>query len=131
MSQEAMSAWVREQFQKANKYLAENEVLFDSVVTAESRYLAPFVAVWKIKDIKNQFYWVISGDLSTDFNTSSVAENAREAMKHFSLSWQLKAENIRRSSTHSADQEEIAQRLVRDAENLYSVANTDKFWLES
>lgn len=46
--QEQLAQWVREQFQKANKHLAENGVLFESVVIEDSRYLAPMVAVWKI-----------------------------------------------------------------------------------
>ncbi|MBT4882928.1 MAG: DUF4826 family protein, partial [Glaciecola sp.] len=45
MTQAEHDQWVREQFQRANKHLAENGVLFDSVVVEESRYLAPYVAV--------------------------------------------------------------------------------------
>ena len=41
VSEEQRAEWVREQFQKANKFLAENGVLFDSVTTEESRYLMP------------------------------------------------------------------------------------------
>jgi len=41
ISDEERATWVREQFQKANKFLAENGVLFDSVITEESRYLMP------------------------------------------------------------------------------------------
>ena len=33
ISDEERATWVREQFQKANKFLAENGVLFDSVIT--------------------------------------------------------------------------------------------------
>ena len=44
ISDEERATWVREQFQKANKFLAENGVLFDSVVTEESRYLIPYLA---------------------------------------------------------------------------------------
>jgi hypothetical protein len=67
VSQEQLSAWVKEQFQRANKHLAEKGVLFDTVVTEESRYLAPFVAIWKIKALDGKFFWVISGDVPADF----------------------------------------------------------------
>ena len=61
ISDEERATWVREQFQKANKFLAENGVLFESVVTEESRYLIPYLAVWKIKAMDSKRYWVISG----------------------------------------------------------------------
>lgn len=130
MNQEQLANWVREQFQKANKFLAENDVLFDSVVTQESRYLAPFIAVWKIKDLKGKFYWVISGEVSTDFIHDSVANSARAAIKHFSLTWQLKAENLRQSALNNNEQVVIANRLEKDAESLYEVANNENLWQE-
>ena len=129
-SQEALSNWVREQFQKANKFLAENGVLFESVVTEESRYLAPFVAVWKIKDANKSFYWVVSGEVSTDFISTSAATSAREALRHFSLSWQLKAENVR-ASANEQEQIAVADRLQQDAEKLYDVVNDEKLWQAS
>ena len=63
ISDEERATWVREQFQKANKFLAENGVLFDSVITEESRYLMPYLAVWKIRAMDSKRYWVISGAL--------------------------------------------------------------------
>lgn len=36
-NQEALTEWVRERFQEANKYLAENGVIYDSVDTTASR----------------------------------------------------------------------------------------------
>ncbi len=95
--QEALrQAWVREQFQKANKFLAEKGVIPSKVVPAESRYLAPYVAMWKIesKQPSHKTYWVMSGDLPSDYVDVSVAATAREALRHFSLTWQLKAENL-------------------------------------
>ena len=83
MTDQQRSEWVREQFQKANKHLAENGVLFESVVTNESRYLVPYLAVWKIKDTNNAMYWVMSGDLPTDYIAESTAATARDAIKHF------------------------------------------------
>ena len=127
-NQEELSAWVREQFQKANKHLAENQVLFESVVTEESRYLAPYCAVWKIKDTENKFYWVVSGDVPTDYVEIGIAPDARAAMKHFSLSWRLSAENIRRDAKDDEQQLAIAKSLDTGARNLYDVAHNDQVW---
>lgn len=126
--QESLSLWVREQFQRANKHLAERGILFSTVVTEESRYLAPDVAVWKIKDTKGQFYWVISGDLPADALPESVAKTAREAFKHFSMTWQMKAENIKRNAQNDETQVAFADLLIKKAEYLYKVQAEDKLW---
>ncbi|MGS2719551.1 DUF4826 family protein [Paraglaciecola aestuariivivens] len=128
VSQEQLSAWVKEQFQRANKHLAENGVLFESVVTSESRYLAPFVAVWKIKTSDGKFYWVISGDVPADFMPYELEKTARDAMRSFSLRWQLQADNLLNSGTQDNTQVEFANRLITKAEQLYDLFADDKAW---
>jgi hypothetical protein len=127
-SQEALSAWVKQQFQRANKHLVEKGILFDTVVVEESRYMAPEVAVWKIKDTKKNVYWVISGNLPADAISVSVANSAREAIRHFSLSWQLKAQNIMSSAIVDNTQKEFATLLTEKAEMLYEVQENEKWW---
>ncbi|AWL12098.1 hypothetical protein HMF8227_01624 [Saliniradius amylolyticus] len=127
-TQEEISQWVREQFQNANKFLAEQGILVDSVVAEESRYLPPLVAVWKLKDNKKQGYWVIGGDLPADVVTESAAEDARAAIKHFSLNWQMKASNLRGMESPTEEQERFAQILETKAENLYALASREEFW---
>lgn len=129
-TQEELSQWVREQFQRANKHLAENGVLFESVVTEESRYLAPYAAVWKIKATDGQFFWVISGDLPADFMPIENESNARDALRHFSFSWQAKAENIRRLENADKTQLEYADLLQSRAEGLYRIYNEAQLWEE-
>ncbi|MDO6568144.1 DUF4826 family protein [Alteromonas sp. 1_MG-2023] len=128
MTDEQRSEWVREQFQKANKHLAENGVLFESVVTNESRYLVPYLAVWKIKDTENAFYWVMSGDLPTDFIADSMAATARDAIKHFAMSWQLKSANLRVSQGADKASLEYAALLESRAEGLHAIHNQDELW---
>ena len=119
---------VREQFQKANKHLAENGVLFESVVTNESRYLVPYLAVWKIKDTNNAMYWVMSGDLPTDYIAESTAATARDAIKHFAMAWQLKAANLRESDSADSSSLEYAELLESRAEGLHAIQNQDELW---
>lgn len=125
--------WIREHFQKANKFLAEKGVMPSNVLVDECRYLAPFVAIWKIesKQPKKQTYWVMSGDLPSDYVEVSVAQTARDAMRHFSMMWQLKAENLHRSGvTKERTQADFANLLVARAEDLYKMANDEKIWGE-
>lgn len=125
--------WIREHFQKANKFLAEKGVMPSNVLVDECRYLAPFVAIWKIesKQPKKQTYWVMSGDLPSDYVDVSVAQTARDAMRHFSMMWQMKAENLHRSGvTKEKTQADFANLLVSRAEDLYKMANDEKIWGE-
>lgn len=126
--------WIREHFQKANRFLAEKGVIPTNVITTESRYIMPYVAIWKMeaKKPKKQTFWVMSGDLPSDYVDVNVAASAREALKHFSLMWQLKAENLHNSgATKDPTQEKFAQLLVSRAESLYKLQADDKLWPES
>ena len=128
MSQEQLSEWVREQFQRANKHLAEKGVLFDTVSTEESRYLAPYIAVWKIKAIDGQFFWVISGDVPADFMPYESEKTARDSLSAFSMRWQLQAENILQNGLNDQTQKDFAQLLITKAEDIYGLFANDKIW---
>ncbi|ASJ97173.1 DUF4826 family protein [Shewanella marisflavi] len=132
--QEAMTQqWVKEHFQKANRFLAEKGVIPSKVIAEESRYLAPFLAVWKMesKQPKPQTFWVMSGDLPSDYVDVKVAATARDAIRHFSMMWQLKAENLVKSgAVKDKTQAQFAQLLVSRAESLYQIHNDEKLWKE-
>lgn len=123
--------WIREHFQKANRFLAEKGVIPSKVIAAESRYLAPYLAVWKMesKQPKPQTFWVMSGDLPSDYVDVKVAASARDAIRHFSMIWQLKAENLKNSgATKDPTQAKFAQLLISRAESLYQIHNDEKLW---
>ncbi|EGM69756.1 DUF4826 family protein [Shewanella sp. HN-41] len=123
--------WVRTQFQKANRFLAEKGVIPSKVLADESRYLAPYMAIWKMESKRptTKTYWVMSGDLPSDFVDVKVAATARDAVRHFSMMWQMQAENLVRSgATRDATQAKFAQLLVSRAESLYRMHNDDKLW---
>ncbi|MGX9459633.1 DUF4826 family protein [Shewanella sp. A14] len=130
--QEALrQEWVRTQFQKANRFLAEKGVIPSKVLAEDSRYLAPYLAIWKMesKQPKKQTFWVMSGDLPSDYVDVKVATTAREAIRHFSMMWQLKAENLHKSgATKDATQLKFAQLLVSRAESLYKIHQDEKLW---
>jgi hypothetical protein len=127
-NQEALSEWVRQQFQNANKYLAENGVIYDSVIVEESRYFAPYFAIWKIKSLEGEYFWVLVGDLPSDFSPISVAPDAREAMRHFSLSWQLTSENLLKQDDVTQEQKDHANILINRAEGLYGFYKQEDMW---
>ncbi|WP_028764796.1 DUF4826 family protein [Shewanella colwelliana] len=126
--------WIKEHFQKANRFLAEQGVIPSKVIAEDSRYLAPLLAVWKMesKQPKAQTFWVMSGDLPSDYVDVKVATTARDAIRHFSMMWQLKAENLTNSGAiKDKTQAQFAQLLVSRAESLYQIHNDEKLWKES
>ena len=129
LNEQQMTAWVQAQFQKANQFLAQEGILFDSVITEQSRYLAPYLAVWKIKAMDQKVYWVISGDLPTDVALSVNATDARDVLRYFSLQWQLKAENLEANNTQQdARQAEFVQLLRSRADSLYAFYENETLW---
>lgn len=126
--EELNNEWARHQFQKANTYLAEKGILPDNVAVSESRYLTPLMAVWKITAQDRKQYWVISGDLPTDHLPLSVAKDAREAVRAFSLNWQLKADQIMSSGAIDQTKKDFANLLIHRAHGLYDLFDKEELW---
>ena len=128
MTEAETQEWVRLQFQRANLHLAEQGIVMESVAVAESRYLPPLIAVWKIHGLNKNVVWAISGDVPVDYLPVAVAADAREAIKHFSYRWQMKAQQIidnRISDQTSAD---YVQLLVGRANMLYDLSESETLW---
>ena len=80
-------------------------------------------------------YWLVAGPGSpTDLITKEAASSAGDAAKHFSLKWQLAAEQLSAgidASPESQQDNVLAKRvseLVRNAESLHELAEADHFW---
>jgi len=127
-AEQQRAEWVRNQYQKANQYLAGKGIIPDNVAVTESRYLPPLVALWKLNTKDKKSFWVISGDLPTDHMPFSAAATARDAMRSFSLNWQLKAENIINGSAIDKTQQDFANLLVNRAQGLYELFEDDAIW---
>ena len=126
MTEQQQQDWVREQYQTATKYLADKGLVTTSVADTESRYLVPSVAVWKLNLIDQTSVWVISGDLPTDHISIEGAKDARDAVRHFSMKWQLQAENLLKSE--EKEHQEFAQLLISRANGLYNMHEEDSVW---
>lgn len=127
-SEAQVNDWVRSQFQKANLHLAEKGVVMDSVAVQDSRYLPPYIAVWKINALDKQSYWVISGDLPTDHIELKAAENARDALRAFSFRWQIKAQQLVDAGIKDQTAGDYANLLVNRAHSLYQLFESEKLW---
>ena len=128
MTEQQTSEWVRAQFQKANLFLAEQGVVMDTVAVQDSRYLPPFVAIWKINSIERKSYWAITGDLPTDVMAFSGAANARDALRAFSLRWQMQAQQLMEAGVKDQTGADYVKLLINRAEQLYQLFEADDFW---
>lgn len=129
LSKEEQETWVREQFQSANQHLAERGLLSDRIITKDSRYMVPNLAIWKFKLQNGKHMWVINGKVTTDHVSADVAKTARDAMRHFSLTWQLKADNILHGERAPDDTEKkLAEVMIRNAEAVYTVTQDERLW---
>lgn len=129
LTEEQASAWVREHFELANKYLAQLGFITDKIIMRESRYLIPYMAVWKFTTQgKKGPVWVINGDVPMDMVEESAAKDAREAVRYFALRWQMKAETILQAEQGTAQLRQQAQYLIGRAEGLYELAEQQELW---
>lgn len=129
MTEQEQNDWIKNQYHAATKYLADKGMVTNSVAIEGSRYLVPLLAVWKLKLINNESYWVICGDLPTDHINADVAIDAREALRHFSLKWQLQAENLLKQP--SKEQQDFANLLISRADGLYDLHNNESLWQDN
>lgn len=128
MTDEQVSAWVREHFQAANKYLAEQGIISDQILSKDSRYLAPHVAVWKFNTQDKKTLWVINGDVPTDVIGDKAAKDARDAMRYFALRWQMQAEGVLQQAQNDPEKQRYAHYLINRAENLYQLSTSNDLW---
>tara|TARA_R110002167_G_scaffold350193_1_gene562344 strand:+ start:37528 stop:37938 length:411 start_codon:yes stop_codon:yes gene_type:complete len=129
MTEEQKQIWIREQYLKATKYLAEKGLVTESVAETESRYLVPVMALWKINLLDKTKLWVVSGDLPTDHIALDKGESARDVVRHFSFKWQLQAENLLRLD--DKEQKQFAEFLIGRADGLYQLYDKDELWQEA
>ncbi|MCO4320639.1 DUF4826 family protein [Aliidiomarina quisquiliarum] len=133
MTEQEMQEWVRAQFQRANAYLAERGLITNVILTKESRYFAPHLAVWKftLQGLTEKVWAITGNDLPTDHIDASFAATPQDALRYFSYRWQLKADKILASELPSdAKQQEFAQILIRSAEKIYPLSENPSLWQE-
>ncbi|PIP79676.1 MAG: hypothetical protein COW84_08975 [Gammaproteobacteria bacterium CG22_combo_CG10-13_8_21_14_all_40_8] len=129
--------WNKEQYVAAMKYCQKNQLIVDKFDAANSRVLPPVLAIWKVqlKSKPLKAVWIIGGSVLMDHVDASVAPDARAALKHFSLNWQLRASQLEQDLANNVNvnlskekQQEVIDTLVRKAETLYQLADDSNIW---
>jgi hypothetical protein len=131
------SDWVRDTVERAVADTSALGIIPDELIEARAIWSVPGeVMIGQMRQPRNSsFYWFISGNLPTDHIDGVLASTAREALRSFSLKWQMDAERYADPATRQAhdldetrDWDGMVAKLVAKAEELYAMAEDDRFW---
>lgn len=120
--EDELKAWVRKQLDDAVEGLINANVFDAALIEVKPAWVLPSrILIGKAREQGDpaDFRWFICGEVRLDHIPADTAFTPREAMRHFSMKWQLDASNL-------AD--EASDTLAEDAEALYSLAEDDRFW---
>jgi len=135
-AEQQFKKWSQTEYVKISKFCGSKGYRVSRVVHSKCQSLPPMLAVWYVKtNEKDVDLWVISGEFPTDITSSKIAKNAREALRHFSMSWHIQAakleDGIAEGKFELGDEQtqaKFAKELIARAEGLYDLYNSDKLW---
>lgn len=85
-----IESWCQQQRAVAAEYLSRQPVHFGDLGDWPAWHVAPYVAVWAVESVKTAGkvgWWVISGDLPTDYASGDGVPDPRAAVAVFSERW--------------------------------------------
>jgi hypothetical protein len=130
--------WVKQEREKVIDYLSSQHCEHGGVGEWPAFHVDPYIALSAIQSRKAPGrigWWAISGDLPTDYMSSSCGYHPRDALRYFSAQWLSVAESMRRGEVHpqtkigTPDQwPTMAPLLERRAGLLRKYADDDSLW---
>jgi hypothetical protein len=132
------TGWLRGQRASVEAYLATQRVAHAGVPERPAWFVAPYFALWPVASLKRPSstgWWVVSGDVPTDYVSSAEGERPREALQSFSRRWTDLAARMSRGEPHPTMQVgdraragELAPLLRSRATLLERFADDDGCW---
>jgi len=135
--------WCEQQQARVADYLCSQEVKHGRIGEWPAWHIAPYVSIWAIESLvrpESIGWWVICGDLPTDYISAADVEpqqHPRKAVRAIAERWRKQVEawddgrdyeGIRIAGPHS--HQELAPLLATRAELLIEWADDDSFWEE-
>lgn len=87
--------WCLERRNEVTTYLARERVAHGQVGDWPAWHLAPYVSIWAIESLAKPgwvSWWVICGDLPTDYLSADTTKHPRDALLGFVSRWREAAE---------------------------------------
>lgn len=136
----AEEAWCANERTRVIEYLEREHLVHGEVGEWPAWHVWPQVAVWAVESVARPGWvgwWVISGDLPTDYTTCGPERHPREGVRDIAQRWQIAAAQWEQG-IHSADwsicspenEATLAPLLASRARLLLSWVADDGLWPE-
>jgi hypothetical protein len=127
-------AWFAAQREKVVDYLQRQGLHHGAVAERPAWHISPHVALWPIGSLIAQEsigWWVISGDLPTDYCSSKYCPRPRDAARHFSETWRDAVRDPREDGTLGSTglPMDLKDLLGSRAKTLAGLVADDEIWL--
>ena len=140
MSEIADETWLAEQRKVAVAYLEKQGIAKPELGEDPAFDDSPYVSLWAVRSKKNPDavgWWVIAGDLPTDYVSASDAREPRGAIAAFARLWEEAAQHMLRGEDHPRfsigrpeNRRELGDLLRRRGAVLKSYAENESLWEE-
>lgn len=127
-----IQAWLKEQNTIASEHLNSKGIKVETVKRTrcfnDAQLILSLVVGYDLlnKQTSGEDFWVINGNFPCDHVHALAADNARDALRHFALKWQLQAENLAKTSIDNKN--EFGRLLAEKAAILYSYYENERLW---
>ena len=131
--QEELDIWIKKQLNTAVQKSMKQGDIDGLLVEAKPAWVLPFqVLIGKIRPqgLAAEFQWCICGEVPTDFLQPGIANTPREALRHFSMKWQLAAARHQEVNLKNPAQDDPVNQLAAHAEDIYTLVEDDRLWMK-
>lgn len=131
-------AWCDEQRLIASEYLSQQPGPFGALGEWPAWHVSPYCAIWAVESVRapgRMGWWVITGDLPTDYASAGGVPTPRDAARAFAHRWRdASRAMVRGEEPHdvsvgtSANRVELGELLASRAQVLAQWVEDDAAW---
>ena len=132
--------WCAERRSEVASYLASQHVTHGEIGEWPAWHLAPYVSIWAIESYDHPGWvgwWVVCGDLPTDYVSAATIKHPRDALLSFVASWRATAALMEKGQASPdvsigprSEWPKLAPMLASRAESLQAMALDTELWHE-
>lgn len=130
--------WLAKQRDNVRQYMQNEGIQQPEVASESDCFVVPYLSVWRVGPMKDGGvvrWWVISGDLPTDYLSDDDASDARAALAAFAARWLEVSAYMLRGQEHPTikigfpgNRQELGELLSARAEIIKELADEDSNW---
>lgn len=119
---EELQLWLRQQLDKSVQELIDLKAFEDVLIEVKPAWVLPerlLLGRARKQGDPLSFRWFICGEVNFDHVAGDVAVTPREAVRYFSIKWQMDSARA---------EKEAAMNLIDQAQALYALADDERYW---